>query len=142
LAVLPSRASDNADVDKGAYYEGLKGVTWHGISEATRGILRGSLRHTFFPTPVELRQQHDAVMTWHLQERRRTENLQRQAQERRRIDEIHAQRTPESLARVDATYKAFCAGRADNKKPVERVYLDPELVAQVPDAPKSFKRIA
>jgi hypothetical protein len=134
--------SDNVAVDKAAYALALEGVTSRGMAEATKAILRGNaLKHHFFPGTDELRQQHDLVVARHAQEQRCMENLQRQAQERRRIDEIHAQRTPESLARVDATYKAFCADYKA-KKPEPGVYLDPELVAQIPDAPKSFKRIA
>jgi hypothetical protein len=141
LAGLPSRLADDVKADKAAMYMALNGVSFHALARATEAILQGALGHTFFPSPVEFRQQCDAVMSRQGMEQRRSENLQRQAQERRRIDEIHAQRTPESLARVDATYKAFCADYKA-KKPEPGVYLDPELVAQIPDAPKSFKRIA
>jgi hypothetical protein len=127
-------------VDKAAYYIALEGATRHSLSEAVKAILRGALGHTFFPSPVEIRQQCDAVMSWHVQERRRIDNTRRQLQERRRFDEVDAQRTPQARARVEAAYASFCAGY-EAQKPIEPgVYLDPELVAQVPDAPTPFKR--
>ena len=40
---------------------------------------------------------------------------------------------------VTEVYAEFCAGY-DSTKPIERIWLDPELVAQVPDAGTAFKR--
>lgn len=128
-------------MEKAAYYIALEGVTRHSLTEAVKFILRGALGHTFFPSPVELRQQCDASMSWHVRERDRIRNRQQQTEENRKFAQIDAKRTPEAVARQQAAYAAFCAGYAASKPVQQRVFLDPELVAQVPDAPTPFKRV-
>lgn len=141
LAVLPARPSDNPEADKGAMYVALEGVTRYGLHEATRVILKGGLGHTFFPTPVELRQRCDSAMSWHERERDRIRRRQLQTDENRRFDEVNAKRSAEAIARQQQAYATFCAGYAA-KKAAERIHLDPELVAKVPNAPSTFKRPA
>ena len=84
LGSLPTRQSDSADLDRAAYHIALDGVTRYGLSEAVKFILRGSLKHTFFPSPVELRQQCDKAMEW----------PEREAERIRRREAIERDREP------------------------------------------------
>jgi hypothetical protein len=140
LAALPARAADDVAVDKGAYYIALEGVTRYGLQEAARVILKGGLGHTFFPTPVELRQKCDSAMSWHQRERERHHRVIRQTEENAAFNRSDALKTQEARRRVTEVYAEFCAGY-DATKPVDRIWLDPELVAQIPDAPTTFKRM-
>lgn len=141
LAGLPSRAPDDEGAHKAAYFLALEGVTRYGLQEAVRVILKGGLGHTFFPTPVELRLKCDSAMAWHQREHQRIQQRQTQTEENRQFVQTVSQRTPEGIARQQQAYRTFCAGYAE-KKAAERIVLDPELVALVPDAPSTFKRQA
>jgi hypothetical protein len=142
LSGLPSRETTAGEIDNAAFMMALDGVTRYGLSEAVRFILRGALDHAFLPSPPELRIQCDKAMEYHKQMRERIARQERIASERlpdippRTADEIarHAER----MARF---YEA--SGYEDGRKIAqERVTLDPALVAQIADAPTTWKRTA
>jgi hypothetical protein len=122
-------------LDRAAYYIALEGVTRYGLAEAVKFILRGALGHAFFPSPPELRLQCDKSMEFHEMERRRIARREQMERERQEAAP-HGEPTPEARARVAATYAKFCAGY-DKAAAEDTLKLDPELVAQVPDNPKS-----
>lgn len=134
LSALPSRATGNETIDKGSYYVALDGVTYHGLVEAVRAILKGSLGHTFFPSPVEMRRECDRAMSWHERERQRIANHEQRRQENIAIERAYAMNTPDARARVSKLYTDFCKSYA-KPKPENSVILDPELLAQIPDRP-------
>lgn len=141
LAGLPAREADDVRVDKPAYYIALRGVTSYGLREAVKSILQGGLGHAFFPSPAELRLECDRHMKSFERQRTREKMLADHARENREFDRIRSERSPESVARVKALYERFCADRELGKPEPDRVMLDPELVAQVPDAPTNFRRL-
>jgi hypothetical protein len=135
LSGLPSRATTAGELDNAAFMMALDGVTRHGLSEAVKFILRGALGHAFLPSPPELRLQCDKSMEFHEMERKRI--ARREQMERERREHIPTgEPTPEARARVAATYAKFCAGY-DKAAAEDTLKLDPELVAQVPNNPKS-----
>ncbi|MHA6684477.1 hypothetical protein [Mesorhizobium sp. A556] len=96
-------------------------------------ILRGSLGHTFYPSPPELRIQCDKAMEWHDRERERAHRQDQMRQDR------PAPRPEPSAAereRVSRIYADFCRGY-EKAEAEETFKLDPELVAQVADNPKA-----
>ena len=131
LASLPARETGDAQVDKAAYYIALDGVTRFGLAEAVKAVLQGRLGHAFFPSAAELRIQCDKAMEHHVSMRRQ---IERQEQIRR---ERPAERPPLTEAEKErhaARMKAFNAGYETEKVAQPRIYLDPELVAKIPDA--------
>lgn len=106
LAALPAREADSVSIDKAAYYLALEGTTRYGLNEAVKAILKGVLGHSFFPSPVEIRQQCDKAMSWHERERVR---ISRQEQIRRETPPDIPPRTPEEKARVAAIMARFNA---------------------------------
>lgn len=136
LSGLPSRETTAGDLDNAAFMMALEGVTRHGLAEAVKFILRGALGHAFLPSPPELRLQCDKAMEWHERERQRVVHREQIERERRE----HAPRgepSAEAKARVSAAYAKFCEGYQKTKTE-EALKLDPELVAQIPDNPKSL----
>ena len=65
LESLPSRKSNSVEADEAGYAIALEGTFRDGLFAAVRSILKGSLGHAFYPSPPELRQQHDAEMQGH-----------------------------------------------------------------------------
>lgn len=114
----------------------LDGVTRYGLSVAVQAILRGTLGHAFLPSPPELRLECDKAMSWH----------EREAMRIRRREQMEAENrsdwrppTEAEKERARKVYADFCAGY--NKATTEETLkLDPELVALVPDNPKSLAR--
>lgn len=136
LERLPSRITDSAAFDQQVYFLALEGVTQHGLFEAVKFILRGALGHTFFPSPPELRLQCEKAMEWYREERTRIQRREQNEQERRE----HARpQTAEGRARVAEVYAQFCA-TYEKSSAEDTLKLDPELVAQVPDNPKSLAK--
>lgn len=140
LAVLPSRQAEDAELDQDMYRLALRGVSRHGLSQAVSAIMRGALGHTFFPSPVELRQQCELAEAPIRRQAEREAQRRQWARENAQFNQSRAHRTPEAIARQQAAYKAFCDGYAKDPIAQERVYLDPELLAKVPDAPSNFKK--
>lgn len=136
LSGLPSRETTAGELDNAAYMIALDGVTRHGLSEAVRFILRGALGHAFLPSPPELRLQCDKAMDWHVKEQERILRQERMSSERvpPRKDPTPAQR-----ARVAAAYAEFCKDY-EKLSAEDTLKLDPALVAQIPDNPKSLAR--
>jgi hypothetical protein len=139
---MPAREAGDTQVDKAAYYLALENVTRYGLAEAVKAILQGQLGHAFFPSPPELRMQCNRAMEYHKQMRERIARQERIVSERepdippRTADEIARQK--ERMARF---YEA--SGYEDGRKIAqERVTLDPALVAQIADAPTTWKRTA
>lgn len=138
LSGLPSRETTAGELDNAAFMTALEGVTRHGLSEAVKFILRGALGHAFLPSPPELRLQCDKAMEWHERERQRIARQERLETER--LEHIpRGEPSPEAKARVSAIYARFCAGY-ETTKAEETLKLDPALVAQIPDNPKSLAR--
>jgi hypothetical protein len=118
------------------YFIALDGTTKHGLAEAVKFILRGALGHAFFPSPPELRMQCDKAMEWHERERERI--VRREQIQRERVP-ARTEPSPQAKARVARAYDEFCQGY--EKAATEETFrLDPELVAQVADNPKSIAR--
>ncbi len=122
------------------YNIALEGVSRYGLSQAVSAIMRGALGHTFFPSPVELRQQCDLAEAPIRRQAEREAIRREAARERAEWSRTTSERTPEAKARAKAVYDAFCAQYETTAIAQERVYLDPELLAQVPDAPSPFKK--
>lgn len=136
LAGLPSRQQADLELARDMYFVALEGVTRYALGEAVKSIIRGGLGHTFFPSPVELRQQCDKAVAPHLEAERRVRQREQQMRENAEIAASHAARTPESIARAKAIYDRFCEQYEASKpghKPFETT-LDPDLVAKIPDA--------
>ncbi len=140
LAGLPSRQADDADMDRDMYFVALEGVSRYALSEAVKSIIRGGLGHTFFPSPVEFRQQCEKVIAPFQRAAERDRLRKQQAAENAEFDRVLASRTPEGRARVAAAYARFCEQSATQEKQEAGLVLDPDLVAQVPDAKDYFKR--
>lgn len=118
------------------YFVALEGVSRYALGEAVKTIIRGGLGHTFFPSPVELRQQCDKAIASHLEAARRIRQREQQARENASIAAAYAARTPESIARAKAIYDRFCEQYEASKpghQPFETT-LDPDLVARIPNA--------
>lgn len=138
LGGLPSRQTSSAELDEATFFVALEGATRFGLAEAIKGILRGSLGHAFFPSPPELRMECDKAMEPHERERERI--VRREQMERERREFAHrGEPSPEAKARVSAAYAKFCEGY-ETHKAEETLKLDPALVAQVPDNPKSLAK--
>ena len=141
LAALPSRQADDAELDRRMYHVALEGVTRYALNEAVKAILRGALGHTFFPSPVELRQQCDAAQRPVNEQLRRERVSSDQARESAAWRRLRAQRTPAEIERVKAAYARACelhAAACGQLQPDPRPILDPKLLAQIPDAPSTF----
>lgn len=143
LAGLPSRQADDASLDQQMYFVAMEGVTRYALSEAVKAVMRNKLGHTFFPSPVELRRLCDEAQRPHDDMARRARLSEEQRREREAWRAADAAKTPEARAKVSDVYRRFC--ERYEPAPVEAtITLDPELVAKVPDAPKtlpgSFKR--
>lgn len=142
LSGLPSRETTAGEIDNAAFMMALDGVTRYGLSEAVRFILRGALGHAFLPSPPELRIQCDKAMEHHKQMRERIARQERIASER--LPDIPP-RTADEIARHTERMARFyeASGYEDGRKIAqERVTLDPALVAQIADAPTTWKRTA
>jgi hypothetical protein len=126
-------------VERAMYFVALDGVTRYALNEAVKAIIRGALGHTFFPSPVELRKQCDAAMAPHIRQAERVRRHEALANENAEFERVIASRTPESITRVEAVYDQFCK---QYRSPAAETapMLDPELVAQVPDAATFFKK--
>lgn len=144
LAVLPSRQADDAALDSKMYQIALEGVSRYALNEAVKAIVRGTLGHTFFPTPVEIRQECNRAIEPIARAAERQRMNEEQARECIEFEKRIQARSPEELDRVRAVYEDFCRQHAASK-PVsveeKTVFLDPDLLAQVPDAPSSFKKM-
>ena len=142
LSGLPSRETTAGEIDNAAFMMALDGVTRYGLSEAVRFILRGALGHAFLPSPPELRIQCDKAMQYHRQMRDR---IIRQENIRRDREPDIPPRTADEIARQKERMARFyeASGYEDGQKIAqERVTLDPALVAQIADAPTTWKRTA
>lgn len=124
------------------YHVALDGVSRYALNEAVKAIIRGGLGHTFFPSPVEFRQQCEKAMEPHIRQADRIRRREQQAKDNAEFERVIASRTPEAIARQQAAYAAYCE-QYKASKPVSTepsVVLDPEQVAKLPDAPATFKR--
>ena len=142
LAGLPSRQADDAELDRKMYHVALEGVSRYALNEAVKAIIRGGLGHTFFPSPVEFRQQCEKAIEPHIRQAERIRRREEQARDNAEFERVIASRTPEAIARQQAAYQRYCeqykASRPVTAEPA--VVLDPEEVAKLPDAPATFKR--
>lgn len=136
-------------MDSAAYVVALKGATFYGLKEAVTAILQGALGHTFFPSPVELRQQCDKAMSWHDRERKRIAAREENARENAEFERAQAAKTPEAKARVKALMESFYQtmgfSEDENDPAVFRRRMEEkygaEALAHVPDNPDFAKRM-
>jgi hypothetical protein len=124
------------------YHVALAGVSRYALNEAVKAIIRGALGHTFFPSPVEMRLQCERAMEPHIRQAERIRLMEQQKTDNEHFEHVIAQRTPQSMARVSEAYRRYCeqynASKAKTESPAP--VLDPELVAQIPDATSTFKQ--
>lgn len=153
LASLPSRQADDAEMDQQMYFVALDGVSRYALSEAVKSIIRGSLGHTFFPSPVEFRQQCEKAMEPHIRQAERIRIQETQERERAEFARSRQGQTPAARERVAAAYAKFCAGYTSEKDEAEeaeradiraRYGMTDELVNAIADQPipSNFKRLA
>jgi hypothetical protein len=133
LGPLPARKALSEEIEDATYAIVMEGMTAHGLEEAVRAALRGEHGSAFFPNPPELRALYTKAMAHHVEMRNRIARQERIAEER--IPD-RQEPTPDARARVAAVYAKFCAGY-DKAAAEDTLKLDPDLVAQVPDNPKS-----
>lgn len=124
------------------YFVALDGVSRYALSGAVKAIVRGALGHTFFPSPVELRQQCDKAIAPLVDAERHRRQREQQMRENAEIAAARSQKTPESIARAKALYERFCEQYEASKPGAPEFVptLDPELVAKIRDAPSTFSR--
>lgn len=135
---MPSRGAGDEAIDTGSYYVALEGVTRFSLVEAVRSILRGALGHTFFPSPVEMRQQCDKVMAPYVAARRRMEDRAKQQRENEAYERTRQAAAKSGKERARKAYADFVAGYEAMKRNEPEGFvssLDPELVAKIPDRP-------
>lgn len=98
--------------------------------------MQNALGHGFFPSPPELRGLCDKVMEHHVAMRDRIERRQRALHERPGerppLTEAERERQRERMAKFHA---AFGESDKDAELAAIRAKYDPELLAQMPDAP-------
>jgi hypothetical protein len=138
LGSLPGRQAISPEIEDASFDLALSSVTRYGLEEAVRAILRGALGHAFFPSPPELRMQCDQAMSWHETRRRIAE---REERNRRDLPARRAPITHEARARA-AQILADFHKTSERAKQEETFVLDPSLVAQIPDNPKTVARRA
>lgn len=136
---LPSRVTSSAALDQQAFFIALEGTTQYGLFTAVSAILKNSLGHAFHPSPPELRGECDRAMYWHERERERIQREERIRQENIRQSGNWRPPTPEEKTRAAHVYANFCKGY-EKVSAEDTLTLDPELVAQIPDNPKSVAR--
>jgi len=106
-------------MEMAGYYVALEGVSKFAIQTAAKAIMRGSLGHTFYPKPPELRLQCEEVMRpireAEARDRREVEIIREQQNDKRQRERSQASWTPESRARATAKWEAAKAQqRLDN----------------------------
>jgi hypothetical protein len=126
-------------MDNAAFMIALDGVTRYGLDVAVKSILRGCLGHVFLPSPPELRIECDKAMHWHEREAERIRRAERERSEWERQHGDYRPPTEAERAKQQKVYAEFCKGY-EKAAAKETLKLDPELVAQVPDNPKSIAR--
>lgn len=136
LGSLPSREADSDGLDKAAYSVALDGVSRYALAEAVRAVLQNKLGHAFFPSPPELRRLCDEAHRPVLEMEHRARITEEMRSTRRQYERTRRTLTPEAKARSAEIYRRFREQCDDKKQPEIFPALDPELVAQVPDAPK------
>lgn len=124
------------------YHVALDGVSRYALNEAVKAIIRGGLGHTFFPSPVEMRQQCEKAIEPHIRQADRIRRREEQERDNAAFERVIATRTPAAVERQQEAYRRYCeqyqASKPITKEPA--VLLDPEEVAKLPDAPATFKR--
>ena len=152
LAGLPSRQADDAALDQQMYFVALDGVSRYALSAAVKSIIRGSLGHTFFPSPVEFRQQCENAMEPHIRQAERVRIQEAQERERAEFARTRQGQTQASRERVAAAYAKFCASYTSEKDEAEeaeradiraRYGMTDELIDAIPDqpVPSNFKKL-
>lgn len=153
LGGLPARQADGDGLDRSMYFVALEGVGRYALSGAVKAIIRGALGHTFFPTPVEFRQQCEKAMEPHIRQAERVRIQEAQERERAEFARTRQGQTPASRERVAAAYAKFCAGYTSKKDEAEeaeradiraRYGMTDELIDAIPDqpVPSNFKKLA
>lgn len=156
FATLPTQQSfspEQDEINDRARMQALEGVTRYALGEAVKAILKGSLGHTFFPSPVELRLACDQAQRPVDDLARRVYLTKEQQHERREYERFQASKTPEAKARVAALVAKFHAGcqsaksedqEAERAEIRARYGITDEALASIPDqtVPSNFKRLA
>ena len=138
LGPLPARKALSEEIEDATYSIVMEGMTAHGLEEAVRAALRGEHGSTFFPSPPELRVLYDKAMEHHVSMRNRIAREEQIARERQEFGHVPAP-SEDAKARVAALYADFCKSY-EKTAAEDTLKLDPELVALVPDNPRSPAR--
>lgn len=146
LAGLPSRQTSSEDLDRAAYYVALDGVTRHGLAEAVRFILKGSLGHAFMPSPPELRIQCDKAMQWHHDEAERIRRREQIARDR--LPPVPPRSEAEiarNKARVAELYRSMGWTTDENDSEAFQSAMETKYgaaaLAAIPDNPRARERM-
>ncbi|PZO78459.1 MAG: hypothetical protein DI629_12235 [Mesorhizobium amorphae] len=147
LAGLPSRHTDEPELEQEAYFIALEGVTKWGLGEAVKATLRRKLGHAFLPSPPELRGLCDEAMRPHYAalERRRLERslMEERAADRpalteaqkarqvERMRQFHAHFAQQDVANDQAEFEARCLANG----------MTPEALVKVPDAKPAMRQM-
>ncbi|WP_367715138.1 hypothetical protein AB2N04_14650 [Nitratireductor sp. GISD-1A_MAKvit] len=146
LGSLPSREIKSAKLSRAAYLLALRGVTKYALSRAVTAILQGALGHAFFPSPPELRIQCNRMMEWHEQKEAERRRIARENADFIRQHGRPPEKTQQGRNRVRALYADFTQHwheikYGEDPKAAEerrkRLGMTPEVLAKIPDAPKS-----
>ncbi len=122
LGVLPSRTSESPETLLASYWISLEGISKFALEGAVREILRGALNHTYFPTPVEIRQEVAKIENPIRDAQHRKAAEIAQAEDEARIRQAHAQITPGTRARVAAIHAGFTAKYEADRARSEALY--------------------
>lgn len=142
LAGMPSRPTDEPELEREAYFIALEGATRWSLTEAVKAALRGKLGHAFLPSPPELRRLCNEAMQPHEEQRERILRRERQEREAAQFPD-RVPPSEEAKARVSRAYAEYCARHEADKRtePVQMRQYDPELLATIPDNPKFKERM-
>ncbi|MER8369015.1 hypothetical protein [Mesorhizobium sp. M1378] len=144
LAGLPSQTPTDHDATKITYLIALKGTYHYALFRARDEIAQGRLGHPYFPSPSELRMEHDRIMRpWIEAREKESERKRRVEWAEDRDAKPFEPNSAASRARVAAIYREFCRtwpsqGRAEAPP---SVVLDPDKLAKIPDAPRPARQV-
>jgi predicted dehydrogenase len=138
LSPLPARKTLSAEIEDATYAIVMEDMTAYGLEQAVRAAIRGEHGSTFFPSPPDLRELYDKAMEYH---ERMRERIARQEQIAREREPDIPPRMTDEIARHKALMAKFYEAYEDGRKIAqERVTLDPALVAQIADAPTTWRK--
>jgi hypothetical protein len=123
LAKLPMRQPTGLDVIKAVYLIALEGVAAFGLEQATKAILRGSLGHTFMPSPPELRMECERIMDREREAAAKAMRRERLASEK---PPPQPERSPDEIARQRERMRRFYNLHDETKTDMLKQFPKPE----------------